>query len=39
VKYTNIMFRWQFIRYICYWNIQFLNSVIIIKAKDLLPQA
>jgi hypothetical protein len=24
----------RFIRYICYWNLQFLNNVIIIKTKD-----
>ena len=28
-----------FIRNIYYWNIQFLNNVIIIKTKVLLPQA
>ena len=28
-----------FIIYICYWNLQFLNNVIIAKAKVLLPPA
>jgi hypothetical protein len=28
-----------FIRYIYYWNLQFLNNVIIHKTKALLPQA
>jgi hypothetical protein len=28
-----------FIRYIYYWNLQFLNNVIINKTKALLPQA
>jgi hypothetical protein len=28
-----------FIRYIYYWNLQFLNNVIINKTKVLLPQA
>ena len=28
-----------FIRYICYSNLQFLNNVIIITTKDLLPRA
>ena len=27
-----------FIRYVYYWNLQFLNNVIIIKTKVLLPQ-
>ena len=27
------------IRYIYYWNLQFLNNAIIIKTKVLLPQA
>ena len=27
------------LRYIYYWNLQFLNNVIIIKTKVLLPQA
>jgi hypothetical protein len=29
----------SFIRYIWYWNLEFLNNVIIIKTKVLLPQA
>ena len=28
-----------FIRYIYYWNLQFLNNIIINKTKVLLPQA
>jgi hypothetical protein len=28
-----------FIRYIYYWNLQFLNNVIIINTKVLLPHA
>jgi hypothetical protein len=28
-----------FIRYICYWNLQFLNNVIIIYTKVFLPHA
>jgi hypothetical protein len=29
----------SFIRYIYYWNLQFLNNEIIIKTKVLLPQS
>jgi hypothetical protein len=28
-----------YIKYICYWNLDFLNNVIIIKTKVLLPHA
>ena len=29
----------RFIRYICYWNLQFLDNVIIIKTKVLFTKA
>ena len=28
-----------FIRYICHWNLQFLNNIIMIKTKVLIPRA
>jgi hypothetical protein len=42
ILYVMIVCPWLgtwFIRYIYYWNLQFLNNVIINKTKVLLPQA
>jgi len=39
LTYLFVSARTWFIRYICYWHFQFLNNVIIIKAKVVLSQA